>query len=89
MAAPFCTTAPPASRISHGVVASNELDTPLALSVPPETVAPCSGVVTLTRARVSIGSAAAKPSSEETPKTCVWLPSPSVKTTGLRDCRTP
>ncbi len=70
------------------MVASKELDTPLAVNVSP-TVAPCSGAVTLTSASVLIGSAAVKPSSEAMLKIWVAAPEESVNVIGSRDWSTP
>ncbi len=69
-------------------MASKDDATPLASSVSPSTVAPCSGVVTLTRPETVMGSAAVKGASVLIPKSTGSLPV-RWTCTGTRSCWTP
>ena len=68
-------------------MASKEDATPLAVKVP-ETDAPCSGAVMLTRLSTSKGSALSTPSAVSTPNSVV-APDGEVTVTGSRDCSAP
>ena len=87
MAKPRATTASEPSRTSHGTVASKEEATPLAVKVP-ETGAPWSGAVMLTRFSTSKGSALETPSEVSTPNNVV-APDGEVTVTGSRDWSAP